>query len=38
MEAVSENAPGLTDRGRSLNLEHETGLAGARREAARALR
>ncbi len=27
----SENAPDLTDRGRSLYLEHETGLAGGLR-------
>jgi hypothetical protein len=33
----SENAPDL-DRGRSRYLEHETGLAGARRFAAGALR
>jgi hypothetical protein len=34
----SENALDLNDRGRSLYLEHETGLAGARRFAAGALR
>ena len=33
-----ENAPDLTSRGRSLDLEHETGLAGACRFAAGALR
>ena len=37
-EGDSENAPDLTSRGRSLYLEHETGLAGARRFAAGALR
>ena len=36
--ADSENAPDLTGRERSLDLEHETGLAGACREAARAMR
>ena len=34
----SENAPDLLGRGRSLDLEHETGIAGARRSAAGALR
>jgi hypothetical protein len=33
-----ENAPDLTGRGRSHFLEHEIGLAGARRFAARAMR
>ncbi len=33
-----ENAPDLTGRGRSHFLEHETGLAGARRFAAGAMR
>jgi hypothetical protein len=33
-----ENAPDLTSRGRSRYLEHETGLAGACRFAAGALR
>jgi hypothetical protein len=37
-EAKHENAPDLTGRGRSVFLEHETGLAGARRFAAGALR
>jgi len=37
-EGEHENAPDLTDRGHSVFLEHETGLAGACREAARAMR
>jgi hypothetical protein len=36
--APSENAPDLINRGRSLDLEHETGLASACRFAAGALR
>ncbi len=34
----NENAPDLSGRGRLEKLEHETGLAGACRVAARALR
>jgi hypothetical protein len=37
-EGEQENAPDLTGRGRSLDLEHETGLASACRFAAGALR
>jgi hypothetical protein len=37
-DSKHENAPDLTGRGRLGFLEHETGLAGACRVAARALR
>jgi hypothetical protein len=37
-DAINDNAPDLSGRGHSLNMEHETGLAGACRFAAGALR